>query len=81
MQVYNTFNKLEQIDFNKQDDLVIFDVSSLNKKQKRRVMQYIEYRGCYSFNCNYEKFKINDKVYMCKICNTKFTDNDFKNHF
>ena len=78
---YESFNKLEQLDFKDTENLYIFNVSDLNGKQKRRIMEYIKYKGLYSFNCNCESFPIKEKMYLCKGCGSKYSNNDFEPDF
>jgi hypothetical protein len=71
------FDDLEKINFKDISKVWIFNVTKLNTKQKRRITEYIAYKQCYSFNCNFDLFPIKEKIYVCKKCNKKYTYKDF----
>jgi hypothetical protein len=75
------FSELEQLDLKDPENLCIFNVSGFNTKQKRRIMQYIKYRGWYSFGCNSDLYPIKSKIYICKKCGKKFGSKDFEQDF
>jgi len=77
--IKSVFKQLEELDFSDKNKVIVINCIDLKRKQKNVIHAYAKYRGYYSFVCNCKLFPILNKVYRCKKCDQKFTNNNFHN--